>query len=82
MGQVGLIWMYVVVIPSSYLQCNAMPIQFCTEPLQTNFKEGNGKVYMTRATKAIYNFLMLDFVKIRCACVLGPGDYKSSNRPG
>ena len=34
--------------------------------MQTNFKDGNGKVYMTRATKAIYNFLMRDFVKIRC----------------
>ena len=36
-----------------------------TSAVQTTFKEGKGKVYMTRATKAIYNIVMRDFVKIR-----------------
>lgn len=31
---------------------------------KTNFKEGKGKVYMTHPTKAIYRFLMSDFVRI------------------
>ncbi|WFD06387.1 endoribonuclease ysh1 [Malassezia vespertilionis] len=31
---------------------------------KTNFKEGRGKVYMTHPTKAIYRFLMSDFVRI------------------
>ena len=31
---------------------------------KTNFCEGKGKVYMTHPTKAIYRFLMSDFVRI------------------
>lgn len=31
---------------------------------KTNFKDGRGKVYMTHPTKAIYRFLMSDFVRI------------------
>ncbi|PWN28209.1 hypothetical protein BDZ90DRAFT_165373 [Jaminaea rosea] len=31
---------------------------------KTNFKEGRGKVYMTHPTKAVYRFLMSDFVRI------------------
>lgn len=31
---------------------------------KTNFSEGKGKVYMTHPTKAIYRFLMSDFVRI------------------
>ncbi|TIA72364.1 hypothetical protein E3P91_02008 [Wallemia ichthyophaga] len=31
---------------------------------KTNFKEGNGKVYMTSPTKAVYRFMMQDFVRI------------------
>ncbi|EGG02623.1 uncharacterized protein MELLADRAFT_38438 [Melampsora larici-populina 98AG31] len=30
----------------------------------TNFKEGNGKVFMTHPTKAVYRFLMQDFVRM------------------
>lgn len=32
---------------------------------QTNFREGNGKVYMTHATKAIYGLTMMDTVRIK-----------------
>ncbi len=31
---------------------------------KTNFKDGHGKVYMTHPTKAVYRFLMSDFVRI------------------
>ncbi|WWD16619.1 endoribonuclease YSH1 [Kwoniella shandongensis] len=31
---------------------------------KTNFKDGNGKVYMTHATKAIYGLTMMDSVRI------------------
>ncbi|OCF74850.1 endoribonuclease YSH1 [Kwoniella mangroviensis CBS 8886] len=31
---------------------------------KTNFKDGNGKVYMTHATKAIYGLTMMDTVRI------------------
>ena len=31
---------------------------------KTNFCDGKGKVYMTHPTKAIYRFLMSDFVRI------------------
>ncbi|PWN39753.1 Metallo-hydrolase/oxidoreductase [Ceraceosorus guamensis] len=31
---------------------------------KTNFREGNAKVYMTHPTKAVYRFLMSDFVRI------------------
>ncbi|WFD43359.1 endoribonuclease ysh1 [Malassezia psittaci] len=31
---------------------------------KTNFRDGKGKVYMTHPTKAIYRFLMSDFVRI------------------
>ncbi|KAK4684726.1 cleavage and polyadenylation specificity factor subunit 3, partial [Tremellales sp. Uapishka_1] len=31
---------------------------------ETNFKDGNGKVYMTHATKAIYGLTMMDTVRI------------------
>ncbi|TXT04239.1 hypothetical protein VHUM_04237 [Vanrija humicola] len=31
---------------------------------KTNFREGNGKVYMTHATKAIYGLTMMDTVRI------------------
>lgn len=31
---------------------------------KTNFKDGKGKVYMTHPTKAVYRFLMSDFVRI------------------
>ena len=31
---------------------------------KTNFKEGKGKVYMTSPTKAVYRFMMQDFVRI------------------
>jgi len=34
-------------------------------PAQTNFKDGNGKVYMTHATKAIYGLTMMDTVRIK-----------------
>ncbi|KAG8957482.1 endoribonuclease ysh1, partial [Tulasnella sp. 408] len=30
----------------------------------TNFKDGKGKVYMTHATKAVYKFMMQDFVRM------------------
>ncbi len=32
---------------------------------QTNFRDGNGVVYMSHPTKAIYRFLMSDFVRVR-----------------
>lgn len=38
---------------------------------KTNFKDGKGKVYMTHPTKAVYRFLMSDFVRISNA---GSGD--------
>ncbi|SPO24650.1 Endoribonuclease YSH1 [Ustilago trichophora] len=31
---------------------------------KTNFRDGHGKVYMTHPTKAVYRFLMSDFVRI------------------
>ncbi|KAH8119337.1 Metallo-hydrolase/oxidoreductase [Phellopilus nigrolimitatus] len=31
---------------------------------KTNFKDGSGKVYMTHPTKAVYKFLMQDFVRM------------------
>ncbi|PWN52228.1 hypothetical protein IE53DRAFT_385349 [Violaceomyces palustris] len=31
---------------------------------KTNFRDGKGKVYMTHPTKAVYRFLMSDFVRI------------------
>ncbi|KAL5523858.1 hypothetical protein ACEPAG_8031 [Sanghuangporus baumii] len=31
---------------------------------KTNFKDGKGKVYMTHPTKAVYKFLMQDFVRM------------------
>lgn len=33
--------------------------------LQTNFKDGKGKVYMTHPTKAVHKFMMQDFVRMR-----------------
>jgi cleavage and polyadenylation specificity factor subunit 3 len=35
---------------------------------QTNFRDGKGKVYMTHPTKAVYKFVMQDFVRMRYAC--------------
>ena len=32
---------------------------------RTNFRDGNGKVYMTHATKAIYGLTMMDTVRIK-----------------
>ena len=32
---------------------------------KTNFRDGNGKVYMTHATKAIYGLTMMDTVRIK-----------------
>ncbi|KAE8216212.1 hypothetical protein CF327_g537 [Tilletia walkeri] len=34
---------------------------------KTNFRDGNGKVYMTHPTKAVYRFLMSDFVRVSSA---------------
>lgn len=34
-------------------------------PLQTNFRDGKGKVYMTHPTKALHKFMMQDFVRMR-----------------
>ncbi|KAF8520382.1 beta-lactamase-like protein [Hysterangium stoloniferum] len=34
---------------------------------KTNFKDGNGKVYMTHPTKAVYKFIMQDFVRMSSA---------------
>jgi cleavage and polyadenylation specificity factor subunit 3 len=34
---------------------------------QTNFRDGKGKVYMTHPTKAVYKFVMQDFVRMRRA---------------
>ncbi|KAG8901967.1 endoribonuclease ysh1 [Tulasnella sp. 403] len=34
---------------------------------KTNFKDGNGKVYMTHATKAVYKFMMQDFIRMSSA---------------
>lgn len=31
---------------------------------KTNFRDGKGKVYMTHATKAVYKFIMQDFVRM------------------
>ncbi|KAF9222508.1 Metallo-hydrolase/oxidoreductase [Gyrodon lividus] len=31
---------------------------------KTNFREGNGKVYMTHPTKAVYKFMMQDFLRM------------------
>ena len=33
--------------------------------LQTNFRDGKGKVYMTHPTKALHKFMMQDFVRMR-----------------
>jgi len=33
---------------------------------QTNFKEGKGVVYMSHPTKAVYRYLMSDFVRVSC----------------
>lgn len=32
---------------------------------KTNFKDGNGVVYMSHPTKAVYRYLMSDFVRVR-----------------
>lgn len=32
--------------------------------VQTNFKDGKGKVYMTHPTKALHKFMMQDFVRM------------------
>ncbi|CCO35320.1 Endoribonuclease YSH1 [Rhizoctonia solani AG-1 IB] len=34
---------------------------------KTNFKEGKGKVYMTHPTKAVYKYIMQDFVRMSTA---------------
>ncbi|KAK0534538.1 endoribonuclease ysh1 [Tilletia horrida] len=34
---------------------------------KTNFRDGRGKVYMTHPTKAVYRFLMSDFVRVSSA---------------
>ncbi|KAF8588696.1 Metallo-hydrolase/oxidoreductase [Ramaria rubella] len=34
---------------------------------KTNFKDGKGKVYMTHPTKAVYKFIMQDFVRMSSA---------------
>ncbi|KAL9934817.1 hypothetical protein V8E36_006592 [Tilletia maclaganii] len=34
---------------------------------KTNFRDGHGKVYMTHPTKAVYRFLMSDFVRVSSA---------------
>lgn len=44
--------------------------------LQTNFKEGNGVVYMSHPTKAVYRYLMSDFVRVSCV----PGEPSSFRR--
>lgn len=36
-------------------------------PKQTNFRDGKGKVYMTHPTKAVYKFIMQDFLRMRYA---------------
>ena len=33
--------------------------------MQTNFKDGKGKVYMTHPTKAVHKFMMQDFARMR-----------------
>lgn len=33
--------------------------------IQTNFRDGKGKVYMTHPTKALHKFMMDDFVRMR-----------------
>jgi cleavage and polyadenylation specificity factor subunit 3 len=33
--------------------------------MKTNFRDGHGKVYMTHPTKAVYKFMMQDFVRTR-----------------
>lgn len=34
---------------------------------KTNFKDGKGKVYMTHPTKAVYRYMMQDYVRMRYA---------------
>ncbi|CDR87123.1 related to YSH1-component of pre-mRNA polyadenylation factor PF I [Sporisorium scitamineum] len=41
---------------------------------KTNFRDGHGKVYMTHPTKAVYRFLMSDFVRISNAGNAGNDD--------
>ncbi|GJJ06292.1 endoribonuclease ysh1 [Clathrus columnatus] len=36
---------------------------------KTNFKDGKGKVYMTHPTKAVYKFIMQDYVRMSSASV-------------
>ena len=31
---------------------------------KTNFKDGKGKVYMTHPTKAVFKFMMQDYVRM------------------
>lgn len=33
--------------------------------VQTNFRDGKGKVYMTHPTKALHKFMMQDFLRMR-----------------
>ena len=33
--------------------------------LQTNFRDGKGKVYMTHPTKALHKFMMQDYIRMR-----------------
>jgi cleavage and polyadenylation specificity factor subunit 3 len=48
-------------------------VGFCTDKaldaglktIQTNFRDGKGKVYMTHPTKAVHKFMMQDYVRMR-----------------
>lgn len=52
--------------PVSRLHCARVYLTLISfARLQTNFRDGPGKVYMTHATKGIYRFIMQDFIRVR-----------------
>lgn len=47
---------------------------------KTNFKDGKGKVYMTHPTKAVYKFMMQDYVRTRCVAASSLRGYLTETR--
>lgn len=41
-----------------------------TDHPQTNFRQGDGKVYMTHPTKAVYKLVMQDLLSAKCVADL------------
>ena len=57
-----LFYLSVQLISASFHLDHAASLTYIME--KTNFRDGKGKVYMTHPTKAVYKFLMQDFVRM------------------